>query len=93
MSGSWEKFSDGLRTLIALAEELRRANGAGLTEEAANAHAAASPHDARERFATAQHAMVTRTRDAELYVRTNPWRSIALAGGAGVLVGLLMGRR
>ena len=32
-------------------------------------------------------------RDASRYVRDNPWQSIGIAAGVGLLLGLLIGRR
>jgi ElaB/YqjD/DUF883 family membrane-anchored ribosome-binding protein len=34
-----------------------------------------------------------RARAANDYVKDNPWRSIAIAGGVALVVGLLLGRR
>lgn len=32
-------------------------------------------------------------RNADVYVKDNPWRTVAVAAGAGLLVGVLLGRK
>jgi ElaB/YqjD/DUF883 family membrane-anchored ribosome-binding protein len=46
----------------------------------------------RSRRRTARH-MRTKGRDADRYVRENPWPVIGLAAGIGLAIGYLLGRR
>jgi ElaB/YqjD/DUF883 family membrane-anchored ribosome-binding protein len=52
---------------------------------------------ARAGLADAQDAAISRAkaagRAADDYVHDNPWRSIGIAAGFGLLIGLLIGRR
>jgi ElaB/YqjD/DUF883 family membrane-anchored ribosome-binding protein len=52
---------------------------------------------AKERLAEERAALLGRTKEAaratDAYVHDNPWRAIGVAGGVGLLVGLLTGRR
>jgi ElaB/YqjD/DUF883 family membrane-anchored ribosome-binding protein len=49
------------------------------------------------RIAEAQEALLVRTKAAakatDAYVHENPWRAIGVAAGAGLVIGLLIGRR
>jgi len=52
---------------------------------------------AKAKLADAQDEMLAKTKAAakvtDVYVHENPWRSIGLAAGVGVVIGLLIGRR
>lgn len=52
---------------------------------------------ARHKLADAEDAIKVKTREVaratDDYVHENPWRSIGVAAGAGLIVGLLIGRR
>lgn len=52
---------------------------------------------AKAKLADAQDEMLARTKAAakvtDVYVHENPWRSIGVAAGVGVVIGLLIGRR
>jgi ElaB/YqjD/DUF883 family membrane-anchored ribosome-binding protein len=52
---------------------------------------------ARAKLSEADAALRDKAREAaratDDYVHENPWRSIGIAAGAGLLVGLLIGRR
>ncbi len=51
----------------------------------------------RQALADMQAVLTERTREClqstERYVRQNPWQAMGLAAGAGLVIGLLMGRR
>jgi ElaB/YqjD/DUF883 family membrane-anchored ribosome-binding protein len=53
--------------------------------------------DAKLHLADAQEAMVVKAkaagRAADDYVHDNPWRSVGIAAGVGLVIGLLIGRR
>ena len=61
------------------------------------ARAAESLRQARERLGALEDELFSRARDAardtDRYVRDNPWQSIGIAAGVGLLLGLLLGRR
>jgi ElaB/YqjD/DUF883 family membrane-anchored ribosome-binding protein len=73
------------------------ANVAGERAQDARTRAAESLRQARERLQGVEEELVTRARDAardtDRYVRDNPWQSIGIAAGVGLLLGLLIGRR
>jgi len=52
---------------------------------------------AKARMSDTQSEVIARTKAAakasDLYVHNNPWRSIGVATGVGLVVGLLIGRR
>ena len=94
-----DRILDDLRRVVDDAEGLMRetANVAGERAQDARARAAESLRQARERLQGVEEEMVTRARDAtkhaDRYVRDNPWQSIGVAAGVGLLLGLLIGRR
>jgi ElaB/YqjD/DUF883 family membrane-anchored ribosome-binding protein len=73
------------------------ANVAGERAQDARSRAAESLRQARQRLQGVEEELVTRARDAakdtDRYVRDNPWQSIGIAAGVGLLLGLLIGRR
>jgi ElaB/YqjD/DUF883 family membrane-anchored ribosome-binding protein len=52
--------------------------------------------DAKERLSSVQQAVVDKTKATakatDDYVRTNPWQSVAIAGGVGFVLGFLVTR-
>lgn len=94
-----DKLLADLRLVVADAEELLRTTAGQAGEGAAELRAKvqASISRAREGLAQVQETAVAKARAAgraaDDYVHDNPWRSIGIAAGAGVLVGLLIGRR
>lgn len=94
-----EKLMDDVRQVIAEVEELLRAT-AGQTGERigeARSRAEKTLHRARDRLADLEGEAVDRARhavkDADRYVRDNPWQSIGIAAGIAFVVGVLVGRR
>ncbi|HSN70410.1 MAG TPA: DUF883 family protein [Steroidobacteraceae bacterium] len=90
---------DDLRVVVRDAEALLRATSgeAGEKMTEARARAEASLKQARERLKVAEEDAVRRSREvideAEDYVRHNPWHAVGMAAGAGLVLGLLLGRR
>jgi ElaB/YqjD/DUF883 family membrane-anchored ribosome-binding protein len=94
-----DKLMADLRLVVADAEELLRTTAGQAGEGAAELRAKvqASLARARDSLAQAQDAAIAKARAAgraaDDYVHENPWRSIGVAAGFGLLVGLLIGRR
>ena len=94
-----DKLMADLRLVVSDAEELLRSTAGQAGEGAAELRdrVQASLSRARAGLADAQDAAITRAkaagRAADDYVHDNPWRSIGIAAGFGLVVGLLIGRR
>jgi ElaB/YqjD/DUF883 family membrane-anchored ribosome-binding protein len=94
-----DKLLADLRLVVADAEELLHTTAGQAGEGAAELRAKvqASLARARDGLAQAQEAALARARAAgraaDDYVHENPWRSIGVAAGFGLVVGLLIGRR
>ena len=87
---------DHLQAVIRDTEALLQATAAyaGDKAEQARAKAGNSLRAAKERLSDVQDDVVDRTRDyvsqGHKYVRDNPWQSVGLAAGIGLLVGVLL---
>jgi ElaB/YqjD/DUF883 family membrane-anchored ribosome-binding protein len=87
------------KAVIADAEALLKATANTSGEKIAEVRSKAekSLSIAKAKLADAQDEMLARTKAAakvtDVYVHENPWRSIGLAAGVGVVIGLLIGRR
>ena len=94
-----DKLMADLRLVVSDAEELLRSTAGQAGEGAAELRdrVQASLVRARAGLADAQDAALSRARAAgraaDDYVHDNPWRSIGIAAGFGLVVGLLIGRR
>lgn len=95
---SKEKLMRDLRVVVADAEELLRAT-AGQTGEKISVvreRIQESLASARERLAVAQESAITKARQAtkatDEYVHENPWKSVGIAAGVGLVVGMLISR-
>jgi ElaB/YqjD/DUF883 family membrane-anchored ribosome-binding protein len=94
-----EKLIDDLRVVASDVEELLRATAHQGGERIAEARARAeeSLRAAQARLQEAGVDMMDYTRDAaqsaDRYVRDNPWQSIGIGAGVGLLIGYLIGRR
>jgi ElaB/YqjD/DUF883 family membrane-anchored ribosome-binding protein len=86
------RIAEELRQLMSDAEALLRA---GVSNGGAEAKARAQEAfaDLKERLGGLEQQLNTRAREVDSYVHENPWQAVALAGGVGLLVGLIMGRR
>lgn len=95
---SKEKLIADFEALIADTEELLGATTAqgGEKMAAMRSRMADRLAEAKQRLTTVQKAVVDRTRATakatDDYVRGNPWQSVAIAGGVGILVGFLLTR-
>lgn len=96
---STEKLMQDLRLVMEDAEALLKATAGQADERIAQARARAeeSLRQARLRLQDAgfevEQQMRAAVRDADAYVRDNPWQSVGLAAGIAFLVGYLVGRR
>ncbi|MDP2828968.1 MAG: DUF883 family protein [Sulfuricellaceae bacterium] len=94
-----EKLVADLKVVIADSEELLRVTASQAGEKIAELRVKAEEHirGAKVRLAHAEEALMVRTKAAaratDDYVRANPWRAVGVAAGAGLVVGLLIGRR
>lgn len=96
---SKEKLVSDFKIVVADAEELLRltANQAG--DKVAEMRARVQDHlySAKAKLAEAEAALMDRTkavaRATDDYVHDNPWKAIGIAAGAGVVIGMLIGRR
>jgi ElaB/YqjD/DUF883 family membrane-anchored ribosome-binding protein len=94
-----DKLIDDVRVVISDAEELLRvtAGQAGEGAAALRGRIEAGLKKARVDLARLQDAAVVRAkaagRAADDFVNDNPWKSVGMAAGIGLVVGLLIGRR
>jgi ElaB/YqjD/DUF883 family membrane-anchored ribosome-binding protein len=94
-----DKLMADLRLVVADAEELLRTTAGQAGEGAAELRAKVQDSLARARdsLLQAQDVAISKAkaagRAADDYVHDNPWRSIGIAAGFGLVVGLLIGRR
>jgi ElaB/YqjD/DUF883 family membrane-anchored ribosome-binding protein len=94
-----EKLVSDLKVVVADAEELLRitANQAG--DKVVELRGKIERHldTARASLVDAQAAAIERAKQVgrvtDDYVHENPWRSVGVAAGIGLVVGLLIGRR
>ncbi|MCI0364271.1 MAG: DUF883 family protein [Phycisphaerales bacterium] len=96
---SADKLLDDLKAVVNDAEELLKATAgqAGEKVSAARARAEASVRAARQRMGEMQQDVLAQTKEmaeeADAYVRKNPWHAVGFAAVAGIIVGLMIGRR
>jgi len=96
---SKDKLVADVKLVIADAEELLRATAGQAGEKIAEIRATATDRiaGAKIRLAELESVMVDRAklagRAADDYVHDNPWRSVGIAAGIGLIAGLLIGRR
>lgn len=87
-----------LRVVVADAEELLRATAgqAGEKVSSARERIQESLSHAKGRLMAAEEAVVAKTRQAakatDEYVHENPWKSVGIAAGAGLIIGMLISR-
>jgi ElaB/YqjD/DUF883 family membrane-anchored ribosome-binding protein len=93
---SVDKLLEDLQAVVSDAEALLQATAhqAGDKVQEVRARAEQSVHAARERLAELQDAAMDKTRElvneGEQFVRRNPWQSVGIAAGVGLLLGLLI---
>ena len=94
-----EKLMDDLRVVVADAEELLRAtaNQAGEGVASARERIKESLKNVNKRLASAEAALVERSRQAakvtDEYVHENPWKAVGIGACVGVIIGMLIARR
>jgi ElaB/YqjD/DUF883 family membrane-anchored ribosome-binding protein len=94
-----DKLMSDVKMVVEDADELMRitANQAGERAADATAHMQNRFKLAKQELARVQEAAIEKTKalgkTTDGYVHENPWKSIGLAAGVGVVVGLLVGRR
>ena len=99
MTQASEKLVTDLRVLAADAEELVKATasqtGDKITEVRGKIQQSVA--DLKPRLARAQAALTDNAKSVanvgDAYVHENPWKTIGVAAGVGLLIGLLIGRR
>jgi ElaB/YqjD/DUF883 family membrane-anchored ribosome-binding protein len=96
---STRQLIDDLHAVVTEAEALLSAT-VHSTDERAHAvreRAAAGMEQARARLEELEQEFGAQAKavakDAGRYVRENPWQSVGLAAAAGVVIGVLLGRR
>jgi ElaB/YqjD/DUF883 family membrane-anchored ribosome-binding protein len=96
---SKDKLVADMKVVIADAEELLKAtaSAAGDRVSAARTRMEDSLRTARIKLAEAQEVVVDKAKAAaratDDYVHANPWRSVGIAAGAGLVIGMLISRR
>lgn len=96
---SKQKLAADLKAVVADAEELLRATAGQAGDKVADLRARIEERlgDARVTLAETQAAALEKAkqagRAADDYVHENPWRSVGIAAGVGLLVGMLISRR
>jgi ElaB/YqjD/DUF883 family membrane-anchored ribosome-binding protein len=94
-----EKLIADVKVLAADAEVLLKATANQGGEKLAEVRAKVeeSLRAAKVRIADARAALIVRTeataKATDVYVHENPWRAVGVAAGAGLVIGLLLGRR
>lgn len=94
-----DKLIDDLRSVIANAEELLRstASDTSATTLALRERVQASLSQAKYNLAHFQEEAIARAkaagRAADDFVHDHPWKAIGIGAGAGLVIGLLIGRR
>ena len=85
-----------LRTLVVEAEKMLESSVSEHTDDAMNAlrtRYAAAQERVGELYTSARKNVVAGAKYTDETIRANPYQSIAIAAGVGLLVGVLVGRR
>jgi len=94
-----DKLIADMKLVVADAEELLRATANQAGDKIVELRGKVQDHltNARASLADAQAAMVDKAKQVghatDDYVHDHPWRSVGVAAGIGLVVGLLIGRR
>lgn len=94
-----DKLMAELRMVVSDAEQLLESTAGQVGEGAAEARGRiqARLQQTKENLLRLQETAVARAKEAgqatDHYVHDNPWKSIGVAAGIGLLVGILIGRR
>jgi ElaB/YqjD/DUF883 family membrane-anchored ribosome-binding protein len=93
------KLIADFKVVVSDAEELLRATANQAGDKAADLRVRMQARlaDAKVQLADAEAVLVDKAKQAgrvaDEYVQDNPWRSVGIAAGVGLIVGLLIGRR
>ncbi|HQT27280.1 MAG TPA: DUF883 family protein [Burkholderiales bacterium] len=96
---SKEKLIADFKVVIADAEELLQATAseAGEKFSATRVKLEKKLTDAKSRLRDAEGMLLDKGKEAakvaDSYVQENPWKSVGVAAGVGVIIGMLIGRR
>ena len=94
-----DKLIADFKVVVADAEELLKVTAsqagdkAGELREKLQAHLINAKHGLADAQAVALDKAKAAGRAADDYVHENPWRSVGIAAGACLIIGLLIGRR
>ena len=94
-----EKLITDFKVVVADAEELLKATAGQAGDKAVELREKLQIHltNAKHNLAEAQEKAIEKAkavgRATDDYVHDNPWRSVGIAAGVGLIVGLLIGRR
>ena len=93
-----EKITNDLKTLIHEAEDLLKTKGGSEdTYHQARARVESALGAAREGFGKVEESVLARSRDVarstDEYVHSHAWQSVGIGALAGLVIGLLAGRR
>jgi len=94
-----EQLVDDLKVVMRDAEALIRATSAQTGEkiQEVRARAEESLRQAKDRLIEVEEEALRRAREVaeatEEYVRDNPWQSLGIAAGVGLVLGILIARR
>lgn len=98
-SSSKQRFVSEMKVVVSDAEEILRATAGVAGEKMVDLRERIGERlrDAKLRIADAEAALVDKTKAAaratDDYVNENPWQSVGIAAGIGLLVGIIIGRR
>ena len=94
-----DQLVSDLKNVMTDAEALLKATSTqtGDRIQEVRAHAEQSLREAKARLGEVEEQALRRAREmadaTEEYVRDNPWRSVGVAAGVGLVIGLLISRR
>ena len=94
-----QKLVADMKNVVADAEEILRATAGIAGEKMAELreHISERLSDAKLRLADAEAVVLDRTKAAACatddFVNENPWQSVGIAAGVGLLLGIIIGRR
>lgn len=94
-----EQLVSDIKSVISEAEDILGATADQAGEKIANLRVRMQVrlHDAKVRLIEAEEALLAKTKAAaratDDYVHESPWTAVGIAAGAGLLIGLLIGRR
>jgi ElaB/YqjD/DUF883 family membrane-anchored ribosome-binding protein len=98
LSVSKERLMQDLRLVVADTEDLLRVTAGQAGEKVSAVRERMEEHlrAAKDRLADAEVAMLEKTKAAaratDEYVQENPWRSVGIAAGVGLVIGMLISR-